>query len=270
MAFHEVLFPRLAAAIREKPVRPLGNVGGSVNYRLMATGTACIADPKPAHQEAFVDLLDEQEQEGHLTLRGPRGVACEQGAPGMHWVFNCASIVGVLKWAILRGQDRVRKACVRWIANEAGLDRHFRFQGRVYLPCPRVKDEKGQAPTEGYRDVFLALVLGENVRKEDAYWLHPQALAVSTLREILHMKPSRGVKPLTVAELRQIRQAPVPKLYLPILKTDLPRGGYLAVIEDTPEARKAMGKDTCNWVRCSPEGISWGVDWKNPPILEVA
>lgn len=261
MASHTALFRRLAAAIKGEKPDPLGIPGGSVNYRMMDRATACIAK---GAQTAFSDLLAEQEQEGHLTLRGPKGVACEQGSPAMHWSYNCASVAGVLNWAISEEQDQMRKDCVLWFAHEAGLDRHYRFKdGRVYMPAPRIKNEKGQGPVDGYRDVFLALALGENVNKPSKYWDQREALAVKTFRDVLPK--------LTAAERQQIQNAPKPKLYLPIEKTDLPDGGYLLELPDSQDIRKALGKDVCHWVHCPSEGqVTWRYDWKDPIGQETA
>ena len=264
MSSHRALLLHLVAAIQGEKTAPVGIKGGSVNYKLMEKGTRVILDPSPANQTAFLDLLRQQKREGHLTLRGPRGVACEAGSPSMHWSFNAGPIVGVALWACKRNQPELRSACVEWIADEVGLNRWLWWKDGAWLPCPRLKREKGQSPNTKYRDRFTRMAAGEDAeftklaRQKDAdYWAAPEAVAVATMRALRPL--------LTKDELERIRTSPPPKLYLPILKKELPGGGFLAYIEDTPEARQAMGKDSCNWVRCAPEGITFGVDWEALP-----
>jgi hypothetical protein len=254
VALHEQLFPRLIAAIRgDSSVRAIGSVQGSVNYRMMDRATSAIVSPTPANISSFSSLLLEQELTGHLSLSGPNGVAVEQGAPGMHWTYNAASVTGVF----LR-VPALRDICARWMRNEVALNLAFRWEGETVLPAPRVKDEKGQGPRDGYRDVWTALAAGEvsrELKRGEKFYRADQAIACWAMREAWRVGlMGQGVVGTTV-----------PKLYLPILRRELDGGGFLAWIEDTPNARKAMGKDGCNWVRCAPAEVTWGVDWAPLP-----
>lgn len=273
MASHTALYRKLRGAVRGEKVQPLRLAGGTLNYKKMDKATIVIVDGTNEAQADFMRLLHEQERIGHLTLEGPNGVACETGAPGMHWTFNAASVMAVLLWAIENKKGLLRDACVRWLANEFGLDRAYRFGQQVAFPCPRVKDddpnkdeEDDMAPLDGYRDVALALALGENPRKPEHYWQSEQALAVDLMRRL------QGK--LSTEEKLYIARAPVPKLYMPIERQNLPEGGALLKIADTPQARRAMGQDCCNWVAVvrilgsSKFKITWGTDWEPAPVFE--
>lgn len=266
---HEVLFPRLVGAIRGESVEPVELSGGTVNYKLMDAATAWIAAPSPKSERRMLDLLHEMRRIGHLSLEGPKGVACEQGAPAAHWTFNVGSVAGVLKWAHARGHVPLFAAALDFMRDEAWLDLAHTYNGRCILPAPRVKDEKGQGPLDGYRDVFVALVLGDRVKKSARYWSQPGAIAVATVRE---------VDWVTGGELfRELRKASMPRLYLPIRREHLQReridegtltidaAGFRSWIERTPEAERAMGRDGCNWVSAGPDGLAWGYDWEAPP-----
>lgn len=275
MAGHEERFRRLRLAIEGQKVEPVSSgESGSLNYKSMDLGTAAIAKPSQATLSTFTAFLNDQLQVGHCSRRGPRGVACEPLAPGMHGTYNCAPVAGVLRDACRRGdgpESEHRRACVTWLANEAGLGREFRHRGEVWAPGPRVKDEKGQAPHDGYRDVWTAMLSGEKVQKRGAYWEEPQALAVKTLRELLTLKAAGSCKPLTEDELHLLHTAPMPRLYLPINKAGTDGGGYFAWIEDTEAARTAMGRDACNWVLVPESGTpTWGYDWAPHPGSEAA
>jgi|SRR6185295_2704966 len=262
---HEALFPRLVSAIREERVEPVGIFSGSVNYKLMDAFTAWIAQPTPEHEQRCLGYLAGMQTLGHLTLGGTNGVATEAGSPAAHWTFNVASVLGGLKFALKRDNARMRDACFGFLLAEIGLNRAFRWKGRVILPAPRVKDEKEEGPIDGYRDVVTALALGERVRKPERYWTEPLAVAAATMKELLSLSPRQpgAHRPpvLTAAQIRLFQSAPLPKLYLPILRRDLADGGYIAWIEDTPEARAAMGRDACHFVRCAPDGETWGYDF---------
>lgn len=255
MALHENLFPLLVAAIHGEKVKPLGIEGGSVNYRLMDDGTAWIVDPSPENKERFLGHLRNMRETGHLSIRGHAfGVACEQGSPGMHWTFNVGSVLGVLKWALIREDAQMIIACVGFLDDELGLDEAHLWRNRIILPAPRVKNEKGQRPIDGNRDLFVRMVNGYKPRKRAKFWAEPQNIVAATLREILRSEPQLFAPPHAY-----------PKLHLPILKTELPGGGFIAWIEKTPEAEHAMGRDGCNWVRCAPDGVTYGFDWSEPP-----
>lgn len=259
MAWHDALFPALVTAIRTGKGKSYELQGGTINYRLMEAFTAWIVDPRivdprTANQRRCLDLLSEMDESGHLAL----GAGTEAGAPGMHWTFSVGAVVGGLKWALIRKDQALIVACRQFLEHEIGLDRHFRFRGRVVLPAPRVKDEKRQAPVDGYRDVFVKIALGEPVKKPASYYAEDQAIAVATLREILSTKAD----PATRESWRnRFAHAPVPKLLLPIRRVELEGGGYEAWIEDTPEARRVLGRDACHRVRNGPEGITYQVDW---------
>jgi hypothetical protein len=281
MAGHEERIRRLILAIDGVFVEPVkSKSAGPINYFAMDTGTRAIASPTLTNLKSFEDFLLRQERDGHLSRKGPKAVACEAGSPGAHWTFNAAPVAGVLLEACKRGDapgHGLRSACVRWLGNEAGLNRKYRFRGEVWFPCPRVKNEKttrnnpkGQPPWDGYRDVATDLLSGVKVRRPDDYWQHPQAIAVRTIKALLELKAENGVVPLAEAELEIIQTSGEPKLYMPIQKQPTQDGGYLAWIEETPEARACMGRDCCNWVLVGPGGATWGVDWEPLPEIKAA
>ena len=254
MAGHEARLRRMVAAIHGEESKPVGDgKGGSVNYRLMDRLTGYITGTRGA-RSASLEILSEMQRVGHLSLDGPNGVATEAGSPAAHWAFNQMAVLGGLKWALRRGDSEIVIATTTFVADEIGLDLEHRYGGRVCLPAPRVKDEKHEAPLDGYRDVAVALVLGERVKKNSRYWEEPLATAVATLRELLGKH--KGLRDT-------LREAQMPKLYLPIIKTQLEDGGFRAEIEDTPEARKAMGRDGCHVVEIGPQGARWKVDWED-------
>jgi hypothetical protein len=265
MAGHRERFRRLAAAIRGERVEPVkSKTKGPINYELMDRATAAIVDPTQQNLDRFELLLRAQEEVGHLSRRAPDYVS-EQGSPGMHWTYNCASVAGVV-FSRVEEDDKPWTGCrgagVRWLANEAGLNREYRYNGEVWLPASRVKDEKEQAGHDGYRDIWTALASGEKVKKPEKYWSDPQALAVRVMRDLLPR--------LTSDERELIRTAGVPKLLLAINKVELPGGGFLAYFEDNEFNRKILGKDACNWVLIGPGGGECGLDWEPLPEVEVA
>lgn len=260
MALHRELWKRFKAATRGEKVQALG-VNGSVNYRHMDRATAALVDPSPANLAAFVELLHRQEVIGHLSLEGPHGVACEQGAPGMHWSFNEAPVLGVLRLADERHLDELAEACMRHLVNEVGLDTAYRFNGTTVVPCPRVKDEKNEAPIDGYRDKMVALAIGEAVRA--GKWLSDDdAMAPRLMAEMIGKHHDR---------VARFRAAKVPLLYIPIERVDLEGGGYSARLVDSAAARKSLGKDACHRVRIGPGGVAWWVDFEEgEPAGKVA
>jgi hypothetical protein len=233
--------------------------GGSVNYRLMYWFTSWIVNPTAENLRNCLACLAEMKSEGHLTLRGPRGVACEAGSPKMHWTFNVGAVVGGLLWAIRRRCQPLIDACIGFLEDEVGLDLDFRYNDVVAMPCPRLvagdddtRDEE-QAPIDGYRDAFVSLAIGEKVKKADHYWSQPNAIAVWAMREVMKLMPELG---------ERFKGAQRPHLYLPIEKTATPDGGYEARIADTPEARAVMGKDCCQAVSNGRAGVTYMVDWQ--------
>lgn len=266
MALHGLLWSNLINSYDGKLVKVL-HVRGSVNYRLMDAGARALLDPKDSDQ--FLQFLQEMKTEGHLALRGPNGVAYECGAPGMHWSYNIAPALANLIKAIKRGEapgSEIRQECLDFLVNEVGLDSEYEFRGRVVLPCPRVKDEKDQQPMDGTRDEFLAVIRRGGLPKKQKNWDHPQMFVLRLLRDLFTLRATAKVQPLTATELLPLRVGKMPRLLLPIEKVQLTREeGYWAFIKDTPEARKIMGKDCCNWVYNGPDGIKFGVDWEPIP-----
>lgn len=250
MALHEQLFPRLVGAIRgQRNITPLGITGGSVNYRLMDAATAYITMPTTATRSRAMSLMLELEEVGHFCLRGPSGIACEQGSPGMHWTFNMASVIGIADYAESRNHMDLYWAAMRVIQGEAALCAEYRYGPHVIMPAPRVKDEIDQGPIDGYRDVFTKLAFGEKVKKPNKYWSQDSAIAVSTFRNMdVHFTPGIAL----------------PKLYVPIHKVTHD-DGFLAWVDDTPEARAVMGHDCCNWVLTANGQYKWGYDWSPVP-----
>ena len=254
------------AAIRGQKALPLGVSGGSLNYQMMDAGTAVLVAPEDAGARTrWLSLLADQQKWGHLSRRGPNGVQNEAGAPSMHWTFNVAPVLGVLIMAGKRLHEGKAPDWARdlwdtgftFLKAEIGLDRAFRWKGRSIIPCPRAKDEKQEGPIDGYRDVVTALALGEKVNKPTHYWTDDQAIAASSMRQLLPL--------LGPAYKHDLAMAPMPSLMFPIHSKSLDGGGFIAWIEDTPEARTAFGHDALNWVRCTPANVDWGYDWSEVP-----
>jgi len=268
MATHGILWPNVLANLRGERPKPLWPLGegrhGSVNYWMMNSFTVWRNDPSAKAEKALLDTYAEFRRVGHLSMEAKGGVATEQGIPGAHWYFNLAPALGTFRFATIEKRVDLEDAALAFLLDEVGLNRAFTYNGWVVMPSPRIKDEKHMTPHDGYRDVFTALALGKKAKKSEAYWKDDQSAAVRTMKLIVE----EGLWPVSTAQ-----RAKVPKLYLPIMKSDLPGGGYLAQIEDTPEARKAIARDACNWVRMGPrilfkEGEAYGYDWSEPPVSE--
>lgn len=267
MALHSQLFPRLVGAIRGEVVTPLNIEGGSVNYRLMDDTTAYIVDPSRTNQSKLIAHFENMRRTGHMSLTGPHGVACEQGAPGMHWTYNIGSVLGVVRWAHANDHKELQGWAIQCLFDELDLDTKFMWRGESIFPAPRVKDEaesKNRNPQDDYRDVFIRLATGDKskVKKPAKYWAHPQAIAVATMRMLLR---TRVWGKAQIERAKHAYNMPLPRLYLPILKHGLPEGGYVAWIEKTEESVRALGKDACNWVRCSTDGVTIGYDFESEP-----
>lgn len=262
MAGHRERWIRVKAAAQGARVVPVGDGnGGSVNYRIMDLATAYLVDTSPENMRRLLDLCYRLRKVGHLTLTGPNGVATEAGSPGMHWSFNLAPLLAALRAALELHHDELAAALLAIVTDEVGLDLAYRFNGMSVVPCPRVKDEKAEAPIDGYRDRVVALAVGENPKGNK--WLgDPDALAVRLMAELVSRHPEWRAK---------FRAAGVPKLYVPIERVDLEGGGYSARLVDSADARKALGRDACHRVRVTPAGIEWFTDWDDSePAGKVA
>lgn len=294
MALHSNLFPRLVDAIRHVPgTKPLDIEGGSLNYVFMEKFTRYILIPNIENMHACLDLLNNMFSIGHGSLQSIRsdgrdGIRCEQASPGMHWVFTVASVLGGWLETVKNNQSHkeLAAACRQFCYNELDLDTKFLFHGQAVIPAPRVKggpifgkpNEKQMWPVDGYRDMFVKLALGTKVKKPAAYWNSDQSIAVSCMRELIRLKI------WTEADTVRAKVAfdmPLPRLYLPIhrrlLHSDGSDAGYIAWIDKTDEAVRAMGKDGCDWVRCVNDGsrmpgakgrgvvgVTFGYDWSTP------
>jgi len=252
MAGHIERYRQLVAAIWGLAAFAVGNgSGGSLNFKLMDLVTLWILTAQEAYAQRILELLAEMKAIGHMTIQGPNKVASEQGSPGAHWYFNWTSILGCLKWARKRRHLALTSACEEAVYDEVALCREYSYGGVTALCGPRIKDEIEQDGGDGYRDVFLALGLGQPIRKPKKYWNHQQAAAVRLMRTLCQ----EGVIRPEVA-----RRWPLPKLYIPLHRIDLSEG-FFVYIEDTPEARQAMGKDACNWVLLRNGEVTEGYDW---------
>lgn len=263
MGTHVKLWLLLVQAIAGMKVTPFDPGGGSPNYKLMFAFTAWIVDPSPANLRRCLELLANMKRTGHLSLRGPGGVATETGSPGAHWKFNITPVLGGLKWATSSSKrhqsPELVEACLSFLEDEIGLDLHFRYGGVVAMCCPRLvageddsRDEE-QVPVDGYRNVTVALALGEPVKKPPKYWAKTDATGVATMRELMVRHPEWK---------KRFASAQVPHLYLPIEREPTRSGGYVAWIEDTAAARAAMGRDACHWVSNGPEGVLYRIDFQ--------
>lgn len=251
---HKVLLERLNRAIAGEKIGPYElpeNMGISVNFKLMHSFSLWISDPSEENMRLCLNYIVPMKKYGHLIG--------EAGSPGMHWSFNIGAVAGGLLYALKRANSIMQIECGAFLRNEYGLDRNFRWKGHTILPCPRVMDQKGEAPVDGYRDVFVDMIQGRVVNKPKKYWDQYESAAVRTIRDILVIDPDMKL---------DFSGASVPMLMLPIIKKDLPDGGYEAHIEDTPKAREVMGHDACHRVICSNERVAYGVDW-NDRLIDI-
>lgn len=266
MAGHKERFRRLQLAIQGEMVEPVKSKSkGPINYWLMDLATSAISRRKSSDFDAFEAALEHQIEIGHLSRKMPDYVS-ECGSPGMHWSYNTSSVVGLALCLVkIKGPKSLRAAGVRWIANEAGFNREYRFNGEVWVCAPRVKDSadtktgKDQVGHDGYRDVFTSICSGEIVQKPGRYWSDPQALAVKTMKELWGL--------LTADERYSIRTAGMPHTLLEIKKIEIESGGFLAYFEDNPFNHKVLGQDGCNWVMVTPQGGVCGLDWEPLPNI---
>lgn len=283
MAWHDILFPNVVKAIAgDFSFKLTGFVEDTINYGIMSAVATCLADPTMDNIDHYLGILTEMGREGHLARRGPKGVGTEAGAPAMHWTFNVGPVAGMTLRAIeeeeLELPDRVIKKSIPkrstvitegldFLCNEYQMDKKHTYIYRdkrgklsitVAIPAPRIKDEKDQKPYgDSYRDIFVALLSGRQVRKSTKYWSESQSLAVRCVRDLLALEP---------ALVGVFADAEYPKLAVDIRKQDIGSDGdYIAFVEDTPDNRRMMGKDCCNWVRCADKKITFGYDWSEVP-----
>jgi hypothetical protein len=275
MAMHEILFPRFLQSLTGKAL--VGGVyggGGSRNYKLMGYGADYLSNPRlMSSRERFLDILHNDKTIGHGTdANNVQGIACEQGSPGAHFTFTYAPILAAYNKATAIGDHEMSSLCANVLYAEVALCREFSLKGRVCMPGARFKDD-AQPKTPGlqsqgldaYRDMFVAMALGGSVpKKPDRFWNDPQSVCVKLARDTFYSPKLWDV-------VRALRE-PLPKLYLPINRRDIDGGGYLAWIDKTDSAVKAMGKDGCNWALA--RSFNWkigeykfGYDWE--PMPEV-
>lgn len=271
---HRVLWPNLVLAVRgSKSAKHVGIEGGSVNYRLTDDTTAWILDPSEENRRVLLGHFENMRKTGHMSLAGPKGVACEQGAPAAHRKFNMASVLAVFKFATTSdrtGQPatsrhidpELAEAAESVILDEIGLTQAFMYKGMSVIPAPRVKDEKGQGPIDANRDRLSWVLRGIDHKKLKVgrnYWHDDEGnLDVILARELVE-KGTWSDEHIFAAE-----HADLPKLYLPI-NTRHWTGNveqFEAWIDDTPENRKVMGKDACHFVHAGEDGVWWRYDWE--------
>lgn len=265
MATHEYLWPNAILAIQgSKSTRHLSIEGGSVNYRLMDDGTAWILDPSLENEGVLIGHFENMARTGHFSLAGPKGVACEQGIPGAHRKFNVTMILGILKFATARDNQTLIDHCVKVMCGEVGLTLAYQYKGVSIIPAPRIKNEKKQEPLDSNRDRIAAMATGANpssIRAGKDFWQDEEGnFDCILMRQLVE----EGIWSDNM--MRQARLALVPKLYLPIQSFSLPSGGFEALIRQTPEAEKAMGKDGCHFVHAGEDGFWWKFDWNDEII----
>ncbi len=270
MALHEQLWPNLKEAVggaAKPPMPQLDSATGSRNYYRLGKARALLAGWRGGpgwspqliaqqRQDWLSDLRAEREQ-GHMSKRGGKGVANEQGCPSPHSKFHYLAVMGVWREAMKRGDSEVAAECEYWVGAELYLAAQMAYDGVTLEPGGRVKDEKGQALAED-RDALLALLLQAKLQRPmgGKWWRNDDGLAPSIFAGILNSQP--GLR-------ERLLKAPEPKLALPVHVVDLPGSGYLAWIEDTDEARTQLGHDALSWVSNGPEGQVLGYDWKPLP-----
>jgi hypothetical protein len=245
----------------EKPELFTGDPGGmSPNKRLMLAVAEWVVKPSNTSRRNVKELLDNLLATGHFCVRTGEKVACETGANGMHWSYNVGSIAVLLKFAHKRGNAELVDKSKAILIDEIGLDRHFVWKEKIYVPGPRVEND----PWDGYRDVFYKLATGEKVQKKDSYWNQANSVAVTTLRDLI----DEGAWDAEMQE--RARNAPLPRLYLPICIKQLGDGGWMASIDKTPQSEAAakLKEGLCDWVRCGDDvgekGFIYGSKWEKP------
>lgn len=262
MATHESLWPNFIGAVRgSKSARHLNIEGGSVNYRLLDDTTAWILDPSPQNRKTLLGHFANMKRTGHMSLSGPKGVACEQGSPMAHRKFNLAPLLAIFKFARARGDEELKEGAENIILDEVGLTSSYTYKGTSVIPAPRVKDEKGQGPIDRNRDRLSLILQGvdaDSLRVGRNFWKDDDGnLDVILAREVTES----GLWDHELIEMA--RRADLPKLYLPIEDSQFgPQGGFEAWITDTPNNRKTMGRDGCHFVHVGEDGIWWRYDWE--------
>jgi hypothetical protein len=238
MADHTRLWNHFILAVRGSKEAKHQNVGGgSVNYRLIDDTTAWILDPSPENRLTLLGHFANMKRTGHMSLAGPKGVACEQGSPAAHRKFNMAPLLAIFKFARERGDNELALAAEAVILDEVGLTQAFMFKGTSVIPAPRVKDEKGQGPVDVNRDRLSWVLRGADLRKiktGKSFWKDDEGnLDVILARELVESRVWDD------------------ELIVMAIHSD-----------DTPENRKVMGRDGCHFVHAAPDGIWWRVDWE--------
>jgi hypothetical protein len=266
MADHTRLWNHFILAVRGSKEAKHQNVGGgSVNYRLIDDTTAWILDPSPENRLTLLGHFANMKRTGHMSLAGPKGVACEQGSPAAHRKFNMAPLLAIFKFARERGDNELALAAEAVILDEVGLTQAFMFKGTSVIPAPRVKDEKGQGPVDVNRDRLSWVLRGADLRKiktGKSFWKDDEGnLDVILARELVESRVWDDE--LIVMAIH----SDLPLLYLDIKMNTTQSGGgshygFEAWIDDTPENRKVMGRDGCHFVHAAPDGIWWRVDWE--------
>lgn len=262
MATHESLWDQFVLAVRgSKSAHHIGIEGGSVNYRGLDDTTAWILDPSPENRKVLMGHFANMRKTGHMSLAGPKGVACEQGSPGAHRKFNMSWVLAVFKFASSESHfdpGLAREASIV-ILDEIALTQAFTYKGTSAIPAPRVKDEKGQGPIDGNRDRLSLVLQGIDPRKIKAgrnFWKDDGNLDVILARELIESRSWH------VALIQNAQEAELPKLYLNIEMFTTTNGGFEARIPDTPENRKTMGRDACHFVHAGEDGIWWRYDFE--------
>lgn len=262
MATHESLWPNFIGAVRgSTSARHLGIKGGSVNYRLLDDTTAWLLDPSPQNRKTLLGHFANMKRTGHMSLSGPKGVACEQGSPMAHRKFNMAPLLAIFKFARARGDEELEEDAEEVILDEVGLTSSFTFKGVSVIPAPRVKDEKGHGPIDSNRDRLSLILQGvdvDSLRVGHNFWKDDDNLDVIIARELA--ESGLWDDELIVMS----KHAVTPKLYIPITINFNPiiGGGFEAWIPDTPDNRRTMGKDGCHFVHAGEDGIWWRYDWE--------
>lgn len=192
---------------------------------------------------------------GHCARKG----GAEALIGDNHAGFYLSSIL--LAWLVaLKNNDvEVAATCERWVGHEIALSLKFRCGQVVAAPNSRAKEADDDAPggaqvgTSRARDVVVARVLEEEppvpskTKSGTSWWdwatekSQGYSLGPVLMHEILKRDMDDSIR-------RRLLNSPLPKLWSPINRIELPGGGYAAWLDDTPENHKSMPDDALSCV----------------------
>jgi hypothetical protein len=253
MATHPILIDRLNKALSGHLLpggKSLGIEPGSGNYVSMSAAY-CDLDAVNRGDEAavrhwdsfWIDRLEEQERIGILAHAGPKGMQIEQGCPAPHDGFNLLPVLGVWRSSLQRGQTALADLCERNVGAQLAYRREFSVKGVSCPPCVRAKSKNDPSNGSGL-DQWQSRVAD---RLNTMLWTNratnwPPNSCEAILSGLLRGKGGDDIR-------QRLRKSPFPKVYVPVLRADLPNGNWLAWLQ--PDNGLAL-LDPLSWVEFGP------------------